>query len=42
MSRYPSMSEVGPANLLLGLAWGYAATPRKLIAKAIPSRGQAQ
>ena len=42
MSRYPSMSEVGPANLLLGLAWGYAATPRKLIAKAIPSRGQGQ
>ena len=42
MSRYPSMGEVGHANLLLGLAWGYAATPRKLIARAIPSRRPAQ
>ncbi|MGH2631863.1 MAG: PHP-associated domain-containing protein, partial [Tepidiformaceae bacterium] len=38
MTNYPSMSEVGPANLLLGLAWGYAATPRKLLAKTLPSR----
>ena len=35
MTRYPSMRAVGYPNLLLGLAWGYAATPRKLLAKSI-------
>jgi hypothetical protein len=33
MTPYPPLREVGAANLALGLAWGYAATPRKLAAK---------
>ncbi len=30
-SAYPSMREVGYGKLVLGLAWGYAATPRKML-----------
>jgi predicted metal-dependent phosphoesterase TrpH len=30
-SRYPSLREVGVGQTLLGLAWGYAATPRKML-----------
>lgn len=41
MREYPSIAEVGLANLILGLAWGYAATPRKMLAKGLsPHRGQ--
>jgi len=36
MTRYPGMREVGVANLAAGLAWGYTATPRKLMRR--PSR----
>jgi predicted metal-dependent phosphoesterase TrpH len=32
MSRYPSMKDVGYGQVALGLAWGYAATPRKMAA----------
>lgn len=32
MSRYPSLKEVGYGQVALGLAWGYAATPRKVAA----------
>lgn len=38
MSVYPSMREVGMGNVALGLAWGYAATPRKMLSRAIPRR----
>ncbi len=38
MSVYPSMREVGVGNVALGLAWGYAATPRKMLSRAIPRR----
>jgi predicted metal-dependent phosphoesterase TrpH len=31
MSAYPSAREVGYGRLALGLAWGYAATPRKML-----------
>ena len=31
MTRYPSMREVGYGKMLMGLAWGYAATPRKML-----------
>ena len=31
MSAYPSAKEVGYGRLALGLAWGYAATPRKML-----------
>ncbi len=31
MSRYPSVREVGVTQTALGLAWGYAATPRKML-----------
>ena len=31
MRRYPSLREVGVAATALGLAWGYAATPRKVV-----------
>ncbi|MBN9493372.1 phosphotransferase [bacterium] len=30
MVRYPSVSEVGYGQVAMGLAWGYAATPRKM------------
>ncbi|MBI2767843.1 MAG: PHP domain-containing protein [Chloroflexi bacterium] len=30
-TRYPSLREVGVGQALLGLAWGYAATPRKML-----------
>jgi predicted metal-dependent phosphoesterase TrpH len=33
MTRYPSMREVGIGQTLLGLAWGYTATPRKVFAR---------
>ncbi len=31
MTRYPSSGAVGYGNLAAGLAWGYAATPRKML-----------
>jgi hypothetical protein len=31
MSRYPSIREVGVGKTALGLLWGYAATPRKML-----------
>lgn len=31
MARYPHASEVGYGRLALGLAWGYSATPRKML-----------
>ncbi len=31
MSRYPSLREVGYGRTALGLVWGYAATPRKML-----------
>ena len=31
MGRYPSVRQVGVFKTALGLAWGYAATPRKLL-----------
>lgn len=31
MGRYPSLREVGFGQAALGLAWGYAATPRKML-----------
>jgi predicted metal-dependent phosphoesterase TrpH len=31
MTTYPSMREVGFGQLALGLAWGYSATPRKML-----------
>lgn len=31
MGRYPSLREVGLGQAALGLAWGYAATPRKML-----------
>lgn len=35
MSQYPSLRKIGVGRVALGLAWGYAATPRKLTARAI-------
>ncbi len=40
MSAYPSMREIGFGRIALGLARGYAATPRKLIAKAFGAGGR--
>ncbi len=31
MTRYPSAGAVGYGSLVAGLAWGYAATPRKML-----------
>jgi hypothetical protein len=31
MSRYPHAAEVGYGRIALGLAWGYSATPRKML-----------
>ena len=31
MTRYPSVKSVGFGRTVLGLAWGYAATPRKVL-----------
>ncbi|MEO6396910.1 MAG: PHP-associated domain-containing protein [Tepidiformaceae bacterium] len=31
MRRYPSLRDVGLGQAALGLAWGYAATPRKML-----------
>jgi predicted metal-dependent phosphoesterase TrpH len=33
MTAYPPLRELGAANIALGLAWGYAATPRKIAGK---------
>lgn len=38
MVRYPSLREVGLGNLALGLAWGYSATPRKMMRGLVPRR----
>ncbi|HET7738593.1 MAG TPA: PHP-associated domain-containing protein [Tepidiformaceae bacterium] len=34
IGSYPGIREVGVGQVALGLAWGYAATPRKVIAKS--------
>jgi predicted metal-dependent phosphoesterase TrpH len=39
MCPYPSWREIGLRNMLLQLAWGYAATPRKILGG---SRGHAE
>jgi hypothetical protein len=31
MGRYPSLREIGYGTTALGLLWGYAATPRKML-----------
>ena len=31
MTRYPPLAEIGFTRLALGLAWGYSATPRKMV-----------
>ncbi len=41
MTRYPSLREVGYGNAALGLAWGYAATPRKMLRMAPRARRSA-
>ena len=33
MTAYPSFRTIGAANLALGLAWGYSATPRQMARK---------
>ena len=40
MVSYPSMKEVGYGQVAMGLAWGYAATPRKMLSWASPRRGR--
>lgn len=35
MSKYPSLRAIGLRRLALGLAWGYSATPRKLVSRAV-------
>lgn len=36
--RYPSIREVGTRNVLMQLAWGYSATPRKILGGSRDSR----
>ena len=38
MTRYPSLREVGLGRAALGLAWGYAATPRKVMRMVVDRR----
>ena len=38
MAAYPSLREVGYGQVAMGLAWGYAATPRKMLSWASPRR----
>lgn len=38
MTSYPSMKEIGFGQIALGLAWGYAATPRKMLRRLGPGR----
>lgn len=38
MGRYPGLREVGLGRTALGLAWGYAATPRKML--RLPQRAR--
>ena len=42
MTRYPSLREVGYLQVALGLAWGYAATPRKMLNWRTNRHGAAQ
>jgi predicted metal-dependent phosphoesterase TrpH len=35
MTDYPSIRETGLVQVLAGLGWGYTATPRKMIKKAV-------
>jgi predicted metal-dependent phosphoesterase TrpH len=42
MTRYPSMREVGYGQVMLGLAWGYAATPRKMLSWTTARRGRSR
>lgn len=38
VARYPSLRDVGAGRALLGLAWGFSATPRKMVAPAFRRR----
>ena len=40
-SRYPALREVGIGQTLLGLAWGYSATPRKMLRRTPLEKPQA-
>jgi len=40
-SRYPALREVGIGQTLLGLAWGYSATPRKMLRRTSMEKPQA-
>ncbi|MBK6661945.1 MAG: hypothetical protein IPG47_04080 [Thermoflexaceae bacterium] len=40
-SRYPALREVGIGQTLLGLAWGYSATPRKMLRRTPMEKPQA-
>jgi predicted metal-dependent phosphoesterase TrpH len=42
MSRYASVREVGIGATMLGLAWGYTATPRKMLRLRNPAIGRAK
>lgn len=42
MTTYPSLREVGYGQVALGLAWGYAATPRKMLNWRANRHGAAQ
>jgi hypothetical protein len=42
MHRYASLREVGVRQTLLGLAWGYTATPRKMVRRGQPAMGPHQ
>ncbi len=42
MHRYASLREVGVGQAVLGLAWGYTATPRKILRWGQPGMGRHQ
>ncbi|MEO9254826.1 MAG: PHP-associated domain-containing protein, partial [Tepidiformaceae bacterium] len=42
MTTYPSLREVGYGQVAMGLVWGYAATPRKMLDWRSKRRGSAR
>ncbi len=38
MTAYPPVKDIGYRQVALGLAWGYAATPRKMLRQIIPGK----
>lgn len=42
MHEYASVREVGVRKTMLGLAWGYTATPRKMLRRGQPTMGRRQ